>query len=223
MDTNFFFPIQLSLRVASLATLVSLVLGLFLGWIFHRHRFPGKELLDSILSLPLVLPPTVLGYYLIVLLGRKGLVGRWLEDSFGVTLMFSWQGAVIAAAVVSFPLIFKSVRAALDGVERKYEDAARTMGYPEWRVFLRVSLPLAGRGILAGAMLAFARAMGEFGATLMIAGNLPGRTQTLSLAVYSATQAGNDSLASQLVLLISILCTLILWISGKLLTPKWQA
>jgi len=102
MDTNFFFPIQLSLRVASLATLVSLVLGLFLGWIFHRHRFPGKELLDSILSLPLVLPPTVLGYYLIVLLGRKGLVGRWLEDSFGVTLMFSWQGAVIAAAVVSF-------------------------------------------------------------------------------------------------------------------------
>lgn len=165
----------------------------------------------------------VLGYYLIVLLGRKGLVGRWLEDSFGVTLMFSWQGAVIAAAVVSFPLIFKSVRAALDGVERKYEDAARTMGYPEWRVFLRVSLPLAGRGILAGAMLAFARAMGEFGATLMIAGNLPGRTQTLSLAVYSATQAGNDSLASQLVLLISILCTLILWISGKLLTPKWQA
>ncbi len=223
MDTNFFFPIQLSLRVASLATLVSLVLGLFLGWIFHRHRFPGKELLDSILSLPLVLPPTVLGYYLIVLLGRKGMVGRWLEDSFGVTLMFSWQGAVIAAAVVSFPLIFKSVRAALDGVERKYEDAARTMGYPEWRVFLRVSLPLAGRGILAGAMLAFARAMGEFGATLMIAGNLPGRTQTLSLAVYSATQAGNDSLASQLVLLISILCTLILWISGKLLTPKWQA
>ncbi|NLV95989.1 MAG: molybdate ABC transporter permease subunit [Desulfovibrionales bacterium] len=223
MDTNFFFPIQLSLRVAFLATLVSLVLGLFLGWIFHRHRFPGKELLDSILSLPLVLPPTVLGYYLIVLLGRKGLVGRWLEDSFGVTLMFSWQGAVIAAAVVSFPLIFKSVRAALDGVERKYEDAARTMGYPEWRVFLRVSLPLAGRGILAGAMLAFARAMGEFGATLMIAGNLPGRTQTLSLAVYSATQAGNDSLASQLVLLISILCTLILWISGKLLTPKWQA
>ena len=223
MDTNFFFPVQLSLRVASLATLASLTLGLFLGWIFHRHRFPGKELLDSILSLPLVLPPTVLGYYLIVLLGRKGMVGRWLEDSFGVTLMFTWQGAVIAAAVVSFPLIFKSVRAALDGVERKYEDAARTMGYPEWRVFLRVSLPLAGRGILAGAMLAFARAMGEFGATLMIAGNLPGRTQTLSLAVYSATQAGNDSLAAQLVLLISILCTLILWISGKLLTPKWQA
>jgi molybdate transport system permease protein len=171
----------------------------------------------------MVLPPTVLGYYLIVLLGRKGVLGHWLQETFGVTLIFTWQGAVIAAAVVSFPLIFKSARAALDAVERKYEDAARTMGYPEWRVFLCVCLPLAGRGILAGTMLAFARAIGEFGATLMIAGNLPGRTQTLSLAVYSATQAGHDDLAAQLVLLISILCTLILWVSGRLLTPRWQA
>lgn len=223
MDMTFLFPVQLSLRVAALATLTSLVFGVFFGWVFHRYRFPGKELLDSILSLPMVLPPTVLGYYLIVLLGRNGFVGRWLESTFGVTLIFTWQGAVIAAAVVSFPLIFKSSRAALGGVERKYEDAARTMGYPEWRVFLCVCLPLAARGILAGTMLAFARAMGEFGATLMIAGNLPGRTQTLSLAVYSATQAGHDDLAAQLVLLISVLCTLILWVSGRLLTPRWQA
>lgn len=223
MDTTFLFPVQLSLRVATLATLSSLTFGVLAGWVFHRYRFPGKELLDSILSLPMVLPPTVLGYYLIVLLGRKGFVGHWLEETVGVTLIFTWQGAVIAAAVVSFPLIFKSARAALDAVERKYEDAARTMGYPEWRVFLRVCLPLAGRGILAGTMLAFARAMGEFGATLMIAGNLPGRTQTLSLAVYSATQAGQDDLAAQLVLLISVLCTLVLWVSGRLLTPRWQA
>lgn len=223
MDTTFLFPVQLSLRVATLATMVSLFLGVLAGWVFHRYRFPGRELLDSILSLPMVLPPTVLGYYLIVLLGRNGFVGRWLEQGFGVTLIFTWQGAVVAAAVVSFPLIFKSARAALDAVERKYEDAARTMGHAEWRIFLRVCLPLAGRGILAGTMLAFARAMGEFGATLMIAGNLPGRTQTLSLAVYSATQAGQDSLAAQLVLIISVLCTLILWISGRLLTPKWQA
>jgi molybdate transport system permease protein len=223
MDLDVFFPVQLSLRVASLATLAALMAGVLLGWIFHRYRFPGKDLLDSVLSLPMVLPPTVLGYYLIVLLGRNGFVGRWLETTFGVSLIFTWQGAVVAAAVVSFPLIFKSARAALDGVESKYENAARTLGYPEWRVFLRVCLPLAGRGILAGTMLAFARAMGEFGATLMIAGNLPGRTQTLSLAVYSATQAGQDSLAAQLVLLISVLCTLILWISGRLLTPKWHA
>ena len=223
MDTTFLFPVLLSLRVAALATLSALIFGVLIGWVFHRYRFPGKELLDSILSLPMVLPPTVLGYYLIVVLGRNGLIGRWLQDTFGLTLIFTWQGAVIAAAVVSFPLIFKSARAALDAVESKYEDAARTMGHAECRVFLRVCLPLAGRGILAGTMLAFARAMGEFGATLMIAGNLPGRTQTLSLAVYSATQAGQDSLAAQLVLLISVLCTAILWASGRLLTPKWRA
>ncbi|NLY42118.1 MAG: molybdate ABC transporter permease subunit [Desulfovibrionales bacterium] len=223
METSFLFPVLLSLRVATLATLAALGFGVGLGWIFHRYHFPGKELLDSVLSLPMVLPPTVLGYYLIVVLGRNGLLGRWLEDTLGITLIFTWQGAVIAASVVSFPLIFKSARAALDAVGRKYENAARIMGYPEWRVFIAVSLPLAGRGILAGTMLAFARAMGEFGATLMIAGNLPGRTQTLSLAVYSAMQAGNDDLAARLVLLISILCTLILWISGRLLTPRWQA
>jgi len=157
MDATFLFPVQLSLRVAALATMISLALGVLAGWVFHRYRFPGRELLDSILSLPMVLPPTVLGYYLIVLLGRNGFVGRWLDQTFGVTLIFTWQGAVVAAAVVSFPLIFKSARAALDAVERKYEDAARTMGYPEWRVFLRVCLPLAGRGILAGTMLALER------------------------------------------------------------------
>lgn len=223
MDQTFFFPVQLSLRVAALATVTALILGTGLAWIFHRFRFPGRELLDAVCSLPMVLPPTVMGYYLIVLLGKNGPLGHWLEMTFGVTLIFTWQGAVVAAAAVSFPLIFKSARAALDGVGSRYENAARTLGCPEWLVFWRVCLPLAGRGILAGTMLAFARAMGEFGATLMIAGNLPGRTQTLSLAVYSATQAGQDSLAAQLVLLISILCTAILWISGRLLTPKWQA
>ena len=223
MDPTFLFPVQLSLRVAALATLCALGLGVGLGWVFRRLRYPGKELLDAALSLPVVLPHTVLGYYLIVLVGKNGPLGRWLESTFGVTLIFTWQGAVLAATVVSFPLIFKSARAALDGVGETFENAARTLGQPEWRVFLRVCLPLAGRGIMAGTMLAFARAMGEFGATLMIAGNLPGRTQTLSLAVYSATQAGQDSLAAQLVLVISVLCTLILWISGRLLTPRWQA
>lgn len=221
MDSSLFFPIQLSLRVASLATLCALVFGVVCGWIFHRFRFPGKDLLDALLSLPMVLPPTVLGYYLLVLLGRNGLLGHWLKSALGITLIFTWQGAVVAASVVSFPLIFKSARAALDGVAPQYEHAARTLGHAEWRVFSRVCLPLAGRGILAGTMLAFARAMGEFGATLMIAGNLPGRTQTLSLAVYSATQAGHDHLAAQLVLIISLLCTVILWLSGRLLTPKW--
>jgi molybdate transport system permease protein len=220
-DVSFWFPLQLTLRVASLATLFALVIGVLLAWVIHRFRFPGRDGLDAVFTLPLVLPPTVLGYYLIVLVGRNGVIGRWLESTFGITLMFTWQGAVIAATVVAFPLVFKSARAALEGVGQKYENAARTLGCGEWQVFVRVSLPLAVRGIVAGSMLAFARAMGEFGATLMIAGNLPGRTQTLSLAVYSAVQAGNDGLANQLVLIISVVCVAILWTANRLVKPKW--
>ncbi len=207
--------------MASLATLGALFLGVLAAWGLTRGRFPGRDLLDALCTLPLVLPPTVLGYYLIVLVGRRGLLGAWLHETFGVSLMFTWQGAVLAAVVVAFPLVFKSARAALEGVPRTVENAARTLGCGEWAVFVRVSLPLAARGILAGSMLAFARAMGEFGATLMIAGNLPGRTQTLSLAVYSAAQAGDDGLANLLVLLISVVCTVILWTAGRLLKPKW--
>jgi molybdate transport system permease protein len=220
-EISFWFPLQLTLRVASLATLFALVFGVLLAWVIHRFRFPGRDGLDAVFTLPMVLPPTVLGYYLIVLVGRNGVFGRWLESAFGITLMFTWQGAVIASAVVAFPLVFKSARAALEGVGQKYENAARTLGCGEWQVFLRVSLPLAVRGIVAGSMLAFARAMGEFGATLMIAGNLPGRTQTLSLAVYSAVQAGNDGLANQLVLVISVVCVVILWTANRLVKPKW--
>jgi molybdate transport system permease protein len=163
----------------------------------------------------------VLGYYLIVLLGRKGWLGQFLWESFGITLIFTWQGAVVASAVVSFPLVFKSARASFEAVDHNLEKAARTLGSSELSVFLRVSLPLAWRGILAGAMLAFARATGEFGATLMIAGNLPGKTQTLSLAVYAAVQAGNDNLATTLVLITSIVCVLVLVSSGKILKSSY--
>ena len=221
-DSSFLFPLQLTLRVATLATLFALVSGVLLAWVIHRFRFPGRNMLDAVLTLPMVLPPTVLGYYLIVLIGRNGVIGGWLESTFGITLMFTWQGAVIAASVVAFPLVFKSARAALEGVGQKYENAARTLGCGEWQVFLRVLLPMAVRGIVAGTMLAFARAMGEFGATLMVAGNLPGRTQTMPLAVYSAVQTGNQDLANILVLVLSAVCVLILWITGALLKPKWE-
>lgn len=222
MDTHALTPLLLTLRVASLATLGALVLGVLAAFALHRGRFPGRDILDAVCTLPLVLPPTVLGYYLIVLVDRRGLLGEWLYDTFGINLMFTWQGAVLAAILVAFPLVFKSARAALEGVPTATENAARTLGCSEWAVFFRVSLPLAARGILAGTMLAFARAMGEFGATLMIAGNLPGRTQTLSLAVYSAVQAGDDALAGRLVLVISVVCVAILWAAGRLLKPKWQ-
>ena len=210
-------PLLLTLKVALLATLFSFLAGVFFSRFLSRFSFPGKEWLDAVLTLPLVLPPTVLGYYLIVLLGRKGWLGQFLWESFGISLMFTWQGAVVASAVVSFPLVFKSARASFEAVDHNLEKAARTLGSSELGVFLRVSLPLAWRGILAGAMLAFARSMGEFGATLMIAGNLPGKTQTLSLAVYAAVQAGNDNLATSLVLITSIVCVLVLVSSGKLL------
>ncbi|HZZ11352.1 MAG TPA: molybdate ABC transporter permease subunit, partial [Paraburkholderia sp.] len=165
--------------------------------------------------LPLVLPPTVLGYYLLVLLGRRGVIGAWL-DKLDIQLVFTWQGAVIASTVVAFPLVLKSARAAFESVDPQLERAARTLGVSETALFFRVTLPLAARGILAGGLLAFARALGEFGATLMIAGNLPGRTQTLSVAVYSAVQAGDDSTATILVLVTSVTCVVILLLAGRI-------
>ena len=214
-------PLGLTLKVAGVATLSALLVGVTLAFLLARYRFRGREWLDAVLTLPLVMPPTVLGYYLIVLVGRNGWIGRWLHETFGISLMFTWQGAVVASAVVSLPLVFKAARAAFEGIDHNLEKAARTLGLSEVEIFLRVSFPLAWRGILAGAMLAFARAMGEFGATLMIAGNLPGKTQTLSLAVYDAVQAGNDQLAATLVLITSSVCLVILVVSGKVFRTNY--
>jgi molybdate transport system permease protein len=209
-------PLALTLKVAGWATLLNLVLGVGAGFLLARRRFPGRDVLDALLTLPMVMPPTVLGYYLLVLMGRRGPLGGWLESTFGIHLIFTWQGAVIAAAVVSFPLVFKSARAAFEAVDPQLEQAARVLGMREWPVFLRVTLPLAWRGVMAGLLLAFARAMGEFGATLMVAGSIPGRTQTLSVAVYEAVQAGQDGLANFLVLVTSATCMAVLLIAGRL-------
>ena len=214
-------PLWLTLKVASVATLSAFLTGVALAFLLAKGRFRGKEWLDAFLTLPLVLPPTVLGYYLIVIVGRNGWIGRRLYETFGITLMFTWQGAALAATIVSLPLVLKSARTAFESVDQNLEKAARTLGISETGVFFRVSFPLAWRGILAGTMLAFARATGEFGATLMIAGNLPGKTQTLSLAVYSAVQAGNDSLAAALVVLTSVVCIVVLVASGKLFKTSY--
>ena len=213
-------PLLLTLQVALLATLIAGALGIAAGHWMARHRFAGQNVLDAVLVLPMVLPPTVLGYYLIVLIGRNGILGIWLERFFGIRLLFTWQGAVVAAAVVAFPLIYKAARAAFEDLDIRFPQAARTLGASEWELFWRVSLPLAMRGIAAGLALTFARAMGEFGATLMVAGNLPGRTQTLSVAVYSAVQAGEDPLAFSLTLVISVLCIVLLVIAGRLLQAR---
>jgi len=220
-STDVLVPLVLTLKVAGCATLLVFIVGVAVAWLVARHEFRGREVLDAAMTLPMVMPPTVLGYYLIVLLGRRGWIGGWLHDAFGINLMFTWQGAVIAAAVVAFPLVYKAARAAFEDVNRQYENAARVLGSTEMAVFVRVTLPLAWRGILAGTMLAFARAMGEFGATLMVAGSIPGRTQTLSIAVYEAVQAGKDDMANFLVLVTSIVCILVLVGSGRLLRTRY--
>ena len=206
----------LSLKVAGWATLINLVLGVGVGYLLARARFPGRDVLDTFLTLPMVLPPTVLGYYLLVAIGRKSWLGTWLRESLGVNLIFTWQGAVIAASIVAFPLVFKPARAAFEAVDGQLEQAARVLGVSEVGVFFRVTLPLAWRGILAGLLLAFARAMGEFGATLMVAGSIPGKTQTLSVAVYEAVQAGQDDLAATLVLITSLACVVVVLSAGRL-------
>ncbi|KLU25352.1 molybdate ABC transporter permease [Caballeronia mineralivorans PML1(12)] len=215
-------PLLLSLKVAGWATAIDVVLGVAVAFGLSRWRSSARELVDSLLTLPLVMPPTVLGYYLLVLLGRRGPIGAWL-DKFDIQLVFTWQGAVIASAVVAFPLVLKSARTAFETVDPQFERAARTLGISEAAVFFRITLPLAARGILAGALLAFARALGEFGATLMIAGNLPGRTQTLSVAVYAAVQAGDDSTANILVIVTSVTCVVILLAAGRLLPQRSMA
>lgn len=200
----------LSLKVAGLATAINLFLGIGVGYALARLRFPGRNLLDTVLTLPMVMPPTVLGYYLLVLMGRRSWLGAWLYDNFGINLIFTWQAAVIAAAIVSFPLVFKPARAAFEAVDGQLESAARVLGIGNLSIFFRITLPLAWRGILAGLLLGFARALGEFGATLMVAGSIAGKTQTLSIAVYEAVQAGQDDVANMLVLLTSVVCIVVL-------------
>ena len=208
--------LSLSLQVAGWATALNLVLGIGVGYLLARTRFVGRDLLDTLLTLPMVMPPTVLGYYLLVLLGRNGWIGKWLQDSFGINLIFTLKGAVIAATIVAFPLVFKPARAAFEAIDRQVEEAGRVLGISEIGIFLRITLPLAWRGILAGVLLAFARALGEFGATLMVAGSIPGKTQTLSIAVYEAVQAGQDDIANTLVLITSLVCVVVLLSAGRL-------
>ena len=212
----------LSMKVALWATFIDLVLGVGFGYLLARGRFPGRDVLDALLTLPMVMPPTVLGYYLLVLIGRNGPIGHWLQQYFGINLIFTWQGAVIAAAVVAFPLVLKGARSAFEAIDVQLEQAASVLGVPPLGVFLRVSLPLAWRGVLAGTLLAFARSMGEFGATLMVAGSIPGKTQTLSIAVYEAVQAGQDDTANLLVIITSLTCIIVLVAANRLVPNRAQ-
>lgn len=216
------FPLWLSLKVALLATALGLGFGLWIAYVLANRDFRGKEALDAAISLPLVLPPTVLGYYLLVLLGRVSPLGRLYETVVGQPLVFTWQAAVVAAALHSAPLLIKSARAAFESVDHTLERAALNLGASQWRVFWRVTLPLAQRSILAATALAFARSLGDFGVTIMIAGNIPGRTQTVAVAIYDAVESGNGALARTLVLVTSAVALLILWLANRV-SPRTAA
>jgi molybdate transport system permease protein len=208
--------LALSVRVAVLATLVNGLVGIPLAYALARRRFRGKALVDLAVTLPLVLPPTVTGYYLIVLLGRRGWLGAPIYAATGWTIAFTWYAAVVAATVMALPLLVRTARAAIESVDRDLEKAAYTLGRSEWRTTLEVTLPLARNGILAGLVLAFARALGEFGATLMLAGNIPGVTTTVPLAIYTAVQTGEQDTVLVLVGLLTALSCAVLIAAGRL-------
>jgi molybdate transport system permease protein len=213
--------IWLSVKVSIVATTLNAAIGIPLAYLLARRRFWGRAAVDVLVTLPLVLPPTVTGYYLIVLLGRRGVLGAPLYAATGWSVAFTWYAAVIAATVMALPLLVRTARAAIESVDQNLERAAFTLGRPEWRTALEVTLPLARNGILAGLVLAFARALGEFGATIMLAGNIPGKTQTLPLAIYTAVQMGEAGPALTLVAVLTLLSCAVVIASARLGARPW--
>lgn len=215
--------ILLSLRVAAVATLVATPLGIAVAWLLARRNFWGKAALDALIYLPLVLPPVVTGYLLLLTFGRKGLVGAWLADTLGIVFAFRWTGAALACGVMSFPLLVRPIRLSIEAVDRKLEQAASTLGAAPWRVFLTVTLPLALPGILAGMVLGFAKAIGEFGATITFVSNIPGETQTISAAIYSLTQTPDGDTAALRLLIVSIAIAMAALIASEILARRATA
>ena len=221
MSPEHLSAIWLSIKVSIVATTLNAAIGIPLAYLLARRRFWGRGAVDVLVTLPLVLPPTVTGYYLIVLLGRRGVLGAPLYEATGWSVAFTWYAAVIAATVMALPLLVRTARAAIESVDQNLERAAFTLGRPEWRTALEVTLPLARNGILAGLVLAFARALGEFGATIMLAGNIPGKTQTLPLSIYTAVQTGEAGQAMALVAVLTLLSCVVVVASARLGARPW--
>lgn len=207
--------LALSLRVSLLAVAATLPLAFALAWVLARGRFPGKVLLDALVHLPLVIPPVVTGWLLLIVFGRSGPVGAWLEVQFGVSFMFRWTGAALAAGIMALPLMVRAMRLSIEAVDRRFEAAARTLGASRWRAFLSVTLPLSVPGILAGAVLGFARSIGEFGATITFVSNIPGETQTLPLAIYAALQVPGSEASVTRLALLSVLLSLLALVASE--------
>ncbi len=215
MDSGTLFSLRLSLQVASAATALIVIIGTGIAYVLARKEFRGKELLDMLLTLPLVLPPTVTGYYLVFILGRNGLLGKIIYEWTGFTIMFTWYAAAVASFVVALPLMIKTARASMESVDGNLVNAAYTLGHGEASTAFRVIIPLARKGIIAGAVLSFARAMGEFGATLMLAGNIPGRTDTMPLAIYSLASDGDWKRAHTSVILLTLMSGVLLYLANR--------
>ncbi|HET6524640.1 molybdate ABC transporter permease subunit [Sphingopyxis sp.] len=208
--------VALSLKVGGVAVLATLPVAFGLAWLLARYRFPGRVILDGLVHLPLVLPPVVTGWLLLIAFGPLGPAGRWLESWFGMTLMFRWTGAALAAAIMALPLMVRAMRLSIEGIDRRLEGAARTLGAGRWHAFRTISLPLALPGILAALVLGFARSIGEFGATITFVSNIPGETRTLPLAIYSALQVpGGEAMVTRLALLSVVLSL------GALILSEW--
>ncbi len=214
--------ILLSLKVATLSTIIIIPIGTYLGWLFSRKRFIGKSLLDGLVNIPLVLPPVVTGYLLLILLGPSGFMGRFLKEWFGINLAFTWWAAVIASAVVSFPLLVRAVRVAVDSVDEKLEEAGRMLRASEASVFFRITLPLAANGIIAGSVLAFARALGEFGATIIFAGNILGKTQTIPLAVFTYFNQPDGASKATILLIVSVVISYLSILLNELMLRRMK-
>ncbi len=221
MSSEHLSAIWLSIKVSIVATTLNAAIGIPLAYLLARRRFWGRGAVDVLVTLPLVLPPTVTGYYLIVLLGRRGVLGAPLYEATGWSVAFTWYAAVIAATVMALPLLVRTARAAIESVDQNLEREGFTLGRPEWRTALEVTLPLARNGILAGLVLAFARALGEFGATIMLAGNIPGKTQTLPLSIYTAVQTGEAGQAMALVAVLTLLSCAVVVASARLGARPW--
>jgi len=207
-------PIILSLKVASMSMVVVFIFGIFFAHVLRRSEFIGKAAVEAFFTLPLVMPPVVTGFILLVLIGKQGPIGRLLEEFFHTQIIFTPYAAMLAGTVVAFPLMYQSTKAAFQSIDTKLEDAARTLGASEWRVFLTITIPLAWPGLVAGLVMSFARALGEFGATMMVAGNIPGKTQTIPLAIYFASENDDLSTAGMYVIIISVITFgLILWLN----------
>lgn len=215
--------LKLSLWVSGWAVLASLPLGILMAWVLARLKFPGKFLVDGLIHLPLVLPPVAVGYLLLVLFGRRGVVGAWLYHTFGITFAFNWKGATLAAAVMAFPLMVRAVRLSIEGVDRGLESAARTLGAGPIRVFFTVTLPLVVPGIIAGVILAFARSLGEFGATITFVSNIRGETQTLPLALYTLTQVPGGEHGAMRLCVIAVVIAMAALIASEILARRFAA